>query len=390
MRPLEGLKILDLTRLLPGPYCSLVLADLGADVLKVEAPNGGDYARWMPPLVDGTSALFHALNRGKRSIGLDLKQEAGRRIFERLVEDGWNVVLESFRPGVLARLGLSHDRLTEIDPRTVLVSISGYGQSGPLRERAGHDIDYIALAGVLGFNGPEEGPPVIPGVQIADVAGGSLGAAIGLLAAVHERERTGHGRHVDISMTEGALGLLSMHLAALQAGGPPLRRGAAPLSGAYPCYNVYPTKEGAYMALGALEPHFWQRFCAAVGREDLADRGLDTGEAGAEVRRAVAEIFRSKTQAEWVAFFEAVDCCCEPVLEVDAVFEHPLHRARGVFFDGPAGLKHVRTPVRFTGGDPAPRAEAAPELGAHTDEILEALGIDVAERDRLRAAGVVA
>ncbi len=390
MAPLEGLKVLDLTRLLPGPYCTLVLADLGAEVVKVEAPDGGDYARWMPPLHGEYSALFHALNRGKRSIALDLKSEAGREVFERLLRAGYDVVVESFRPGVMERLGLPYQRLAAIEPRTILVSISGYGQTGPLKTRAGHDIDYVALAGVLGFNGTKGGPPVVPGVQIADVAGGSLCAAVGLLAALYERERTGRGRHVDVSMTEGALALMTMHLASRKAGGPPLVRGEAPLSGAYPCYGVYETADGRYMALGALEPHFWQRFCQAVGREDLAASGLDTGASGEKVKEEVRAIFRSKSQAEWIRFFESCDCCCEPVLEGEEVFEHPQHRARGTFFEGEDGLRHVRTPIRFAEGEePPPRRAPAPGLGAHTDEVLEGIGIDAEERQRLRQLGAL-
>jgi alpha-methylacyl-CoA racemase len=392
MLPLHGVRVLDLSRLLPGPWCSLLLADLGADVVKVEAPAGGDYIRWMPPLKGAQSGYFHALNRNKRSIALDLKRPEGRDAFLALVGAGYDVVLESFRPGVMDRLGLGYEALKAASPRVILCSISGYGQDGPMRDRAGHDLNYIGLAGVLGLTGAADGPPVVPGVQIGDVGGGALPAAVGILAALFAREQTGKGRWIDVSMTEGALAFLAMHLGARSAMDRPLARGREMLSGTYPCYAVYGTKDGKHMSLGALEPHFWQRFCEAVGREDLASDGLASGEEGARVRAAVADVFASRTQAEWVAFFAAVDVCCEPVLEGDALFEDPQHVARETFFeiedpeDGP--VRQVASPVRFVGGEPAPR-RPAPKLGADSDAVLESAGFDAAAREKLRASGIV-
>ncbi len=371
--PLEGIRVLDLSRLLPGPYCTLILADLGADVVKVEDPDGGDYIRQMPPhLGDEGSALFHALNRNKKSVALDLRAPAGREAFCTLAA-GADVVVESFRPGVLARLGLGWEQLSACNERLVLCSISGFGQSGPDSARAGHDIGYAARAGVLGIAGEPHGSTESwPGVQIADIAGGSLFAAVGILAALRERDHTGRGRHVDVAMTDGALGLLHMHLASAWGSGAPLRRGGGPLNGGYPCYGLYRTSDGRQMALGALEPKFWLAFCAAAGREDLATAGYDP-----QARAQVEALFASRTFAEWVELSRGTDCCLEPVWEGDEVERDPHHHARGLFFELhderlPGGaMRSLRTPLRF-GAQPV---RPAPALGADTRTELERAGV---------------
>lgn len=371
--PLEGVRILDLSRLLPGPYCTLLLADLGAEVVKIEDPDGGDYLRQMPPqLGDHGSALFHALNRNKTSVALDLRSPEGRDALLALVP-GADVVVESFRPGVLDRLGLSYEALASRNRALVLCSITGFGQEGPDRDRAGHDIGYAARAGILGVAGEPHGrSETWPGVQIADVAGGALNAAVGILAALRERDRTGVGRHLDVAMTDGALGLLHMHLAAAWGEGAPLRRGGGPLNGGYPCYGLYRTSDGRQMALGALEPKFWLAFCAAVEREDLATRGYDRA-----ARSEVEALFASRTFAAWTALSRATDCCLEPVWEGDEVEADPHHRARGRFFDLPddrlpgGTLRALRTPLGF---GPQPQ-RPAPSLGADTRAELERAGV---------------
>jgi len=389
---LSGLKVLDLSRLLPGPYLTLVLADLGADVVKVEDPNGGDYLRWMPPILKSQGAMFHALIRNKRSIALNLKKPGGAEVLLSLVRSGYDVVVESFRPGVMERLGVGYEALRAASARAVLCSISGYGQDGPMRDRAGHDLNYVGIAGALGSNGPRGGPPVPFGVQVADVGGGSLFGAVGILAALYQRERTGEGAWLDVSMTEGALGFMTMQLGAALAGGQSLLPGEAPLNGGYPCYGVYETRDGKHMTLGALEPHFWKRFCDAVERPDLVTSQIAQGEEGDRVRAEVAEIFGGRTQAEWVAFFEMQDACCEPVRQGIEVASDPQLTARGMFFEvddpveGP--IPEVRTPVRFVGGDEAPR-RPAPGLGADTDAVLEAAGIDETARANLKDDGVL-
>jgi crotonobetainyl-CoA:carnitine CoA-transferase CaiB-like acyl-CoA transferase len=366
--PLAGLKVLDLSRLLPGPWATLVLADLGADVVKVEEPGGGDYLRWFPPLVDGTSVLFRALNRGKRSVALDLRSDEGRADFLALAARA-DVVVESFRPGVLARLGLGWDALHALNPALCLLSITGFGQTGPASQRAGHDIGYLALSGLLNVSGGP-GAPAPPHAQLADIAGGGLVGLTGLLAALVERSRTGLGRWVDASMTEGVMAPLHMLLAPMLAdAGPAPARGVGLLSGERPCYGVYETQDGRHLALGALEPKFWETFCRAVGRDELASDGLAEGEVGARVRSQVAEIIREHPLARWTALFARHDACVEPVLTPQELPAHPVHAARGVFFvaaDGPA----QRTPVRFADGESSPAAAPAPALGADRAAVL--------------------
>ncbi|HYQ81796.1 MAG TPA: CoA transferase, partial [Anaeromyxobacteraceae bacterium] len=293
--PLDGVRVLDLSRLLPGPYATLVLADLGADVVKVEEAPGGDYLRWMPPLAGEQSGFFHALNRNKRSLRLDLKKPAGAAAFRRLVRR-FDVVVESFRPGVMDRLGLGYEALRAAQPGLVLCSISGYGQDGPYRNRAGHDLDYCATAGVLALNGPPE-RPLPPGVQVADVAGGSWPAVAGVLAALVRRAATGEGGHVDVSMTDGALAMLVLQLGGAAARGTPLQRAGEMLNGGAACYGVYRTRDGRFVALGALEPKFFRRFCEAAGRPDLAERQFDDGGRGPLAE--LTALFAARTRDEW-------------------------------------------------------------------------------------------
>jgi alpha-methylacyl-CoA racemase len=335
-KPLDGVRVLDLSRLLPGPYASLVLSDLGADVVKVEDPDPGDYLREVSP------GMFAALNRGKRSIVLDLKSSSGAAELRRLCAVA-DVLLESFRPGVLERLGFG-DLLG--DPgRLVICRISGYGQSGPWRDRAGHDIGYVGVAGVIARNGG------VPAVQLADLFGGAQGAVIGVLAALVERARTGKGRVVDVAMAQGSTGLLLPHLGELPN---------APenvLAGSRPCYRVYVCKDGGRYALGALEPKFWQRFCDAVGRPDWADRSMDLSLAG-----DVDALFATRTREDWDAALRRADCCGEMVLEPAELREHPL------FTDLYAGDLPRTFPALVPTPD-LPRGRP-PERGEHTAEVL--------------------
>jgi len=364
--PLSGLRVLDLTRLLPGPYASLVLADLGADVVKVEDPQQGDYLRALGPL----SGMFAALNRGKRSLALDLKAVGGPALFKRLCRKA-DVVLEGFRPGVLERLGCAPASLLEENPRLVVCSISGFGQTGPWRGRAGHDIGYLALSGALARCGTGE-VPQLPGVQLADLFGGAMTAVVAVLAALVERK----GRVIDVSMTEGVMGFVLPHLGALAAGQEPQRRGEDILGGAMPCYRVYACRGGA-MALGALEPKFWSRFCAAVERPEWESRGFD-----ASLSPDVDALFGGRARDEWVALLGPADCCAEPVLEPHELAAHPLHAARDLWVDS-GGLRLLRTQPALA----PPATRPAPALGENTDEVLREYGID--DLDALRAAGVL-
>jgi alpha-methylacyl-CoA racemase len=393
---LEGLRVLDLSRLLPGGFCSLLLADLGADVIKVEDTGMGDYVRWAPPYYEGaeqsaSSALFLSLNRNKRSARVDLKSERGRDVLLRLVRDA-DVLLESFRPGVLDRLGVGYERLREENPGLVYCAITGYGQDGPRRDRAGHDMNYLGVTGVLGLTGEEDGPPVQAAGQIADIGGGALMAAFGILAALRERDRSGEGQQVDISMSDGALSWLAMVAARYFAEGRPPRRGSLELAGRLICYRPYRCADG-WVTLGALEPKFWQAWCRGVGREDLIEWQFEGP--GTEAHREVEAVFAGRTRAEWEAFAAACDCCLEPVLELEEVLESELVRARAMV----AGLDQpgVDTPVRLLGvpvkmdrtpGD-ANRLPG-PALGEHTEAVLRETGFDSHEIAELLDAGAVA
>ncbi len=386
MLPLHGVRILDLTKLLPGPFATMVLGDLGADVVRVEDPAGGDWARDVPPLVGEASGPFHALNRNKRSAAIDVRRPEGAGVFLRLARTA-DAVVESFRPGVLDRLGIGWDALRRENPRIVLCSISGYGQDGPYASRAGHDLDYLAVSGLLGANGTPD-RPLLPGVQIADVAGGAWPAVAGILAALVGRE-AGVGAHVDVSMTEGALAMLAVPLAIAEARGSPIARGAEMLTGGAACYSVYGTRDGRFVALAALEPRFFAGFCEAVGRPDLSPRQTEDG--GAGPRAELAAIFASRTRDEWAAFAAEHDVCVAPVLEGDEPREDEQLRARGAFVDLPTGaggpFTVVASPVRIR-GESAPLGPA-PRLGEHTDEVLLAAGIGREEIAALRARGIL-
>jgi alpha-methylacyl-CoA racemase len=396
MPPLEGVRVLDLSRLLPGGFCSLLLADFGADVIKIEDTGAGDYVRWAPPAYEGAepsaaSALFLALNRNKRSVRIDLKQPEGRELLLRLARDA-DVVLESFRPGVLDRLGVGYEALRAVNPGIVVCSISGYGQDGPLRDRSGHDINYLGLVGLLGLTGEADGPPVQAAGQIADLGGGALMAAFGILAALRERDRSGEGQLVDVSMADGALSWLAMVAAATLAGSPPPRRGGLELAGRLVCYRPYACADG-WVTLGALEPKFWAQWCRGAGREDLVEHQFDAP--GSAAGREVAAIFAARTRAEWTAFADEHDCCLEPVLDLEEALDSELVRAREmvVELDQPGAERAVRllgVPVKMrrTPGDPA-RAPG-PALGEHTHDVLREAGLTDTEIDALEAAGAVA
>jgi len=325
-RPLEGITVLDLSRYLPGPLATKLLRDLGARIIKVEPPNG-DALRYVPPIVDGVGASFRAVNEGNQSIVVNLKDAAGTDLIRAMVAKV-DIVVESFRPGVLAKFGLGAEDLLQINPRLIYCAITGYGQTGSHRDQAGHDLNYLARAGILGAFGPPDQPPLVPGVQIADIGGGSQPAVIQILAALLHRSQTGKGSVLDISITDQVrvFGILGMHEA----------RGAGMLTGAAPCYRCYETADGEYVAMGALEPRFFSAFCDAIGRPELVALQFDPSAAG-----TLEDIFRSKTQAEWVSALAGVDACVEPVVA-----------AR------PAG------------------AVEAPKLGADRDAILLELGIE--------------
>jgi alpha-methylacyl-CoA racemase len=424
--PLEGIRVLDLSRLLPGGFCSLLLADLGADVLKVEDTGMGDYIRVSPPYVEGVddsakSALFMSLNRNKRSIRLDLKHERGREALLALVRD-YDVVLESFRPGVLDRLGVGYERMREVNPGIVYCAISGYGQTGPKRDAAGHDMNYLGLVGLLGLTGARGGEPVQAAGQIADLGGGALMAAFGIMAALHERDgspavparqavlagegapgRPGHpgrparpgsgeGQIVDVSMADGALSWLAMVAGAYFADGVVPHRGDLPLAGSLVCYRPYECADG-WVALGALEPKFWQAFCRGVDREDLIERQFQPP--GSDAHAEVQKIFKARTREEWEAFAREHDCCLEPVLELDEALDSELVRSREmvVEIDQPGAAAPVRQlgiPVKLTRTPGSHARLPGPVLGEHTEEVLGEAGYTEEQIAELLACGALA
>ena len=398
MKPaLSDVRVLDLTRLLPGGFCSLLLADLGADVVKVEDTAGGDYVRWAPPYygTDGEqrlgtrSALYLALNRGKRSVRIDLKSEAGREVFLRLARD-FDLVLESFRPGVLDRLGVGYQALREVNPRIVYCAITGYGQTGPNTGRAGHDMNYLALNGLLGLTGAADGPPVQSAGQIADLGGGALMAAFGVLAALRERDRSGEGQLVDVSMTDGSLAWLAMVAAQHFCDGAVPRRGEIPLAGGIACYLPYEASDG-WVSCGALEPKFWRAFCDGVERPELVEHQFSPP--GSDGWRAVADVFRSRSREEWRRFNDEHDCCIEPVLDLDEALSSELVREREMVVEvsqpeiGPVRL--LGAPLRLS-RTPADPRRPAPALGEHTTEVLAQAGLADAEIGDLVASRAVA
>ena len=394
--PLDGIKVLDLSRLLPGGFCSLLLADFGADVLKVEDVNMGDYVRWAPPKYEGVEesaagALFLALNRNKSSIRIDLKSERGREVFLRLVRDS-DVVLESFRPGVLDRLGVGYERLREENPGLVYCAITGYGQDGPLRDRSGHDMNYLGLVGLLGLTGEAEGPPVQAAGQIADIGGGAQMAAIGILTALRERDRSGEGQFVDVSMSDGSLSWLAMVAARYFAEGAGPRRGGLELAGRLVCYRPYACADG-WVTLGALEPKFWAAWCRGVGREDLIENQFEPP--GSPTHDEVAAIFVERTREQWSTFASEHDCCLEPVLELDEALQSDLVRERHMVaeLDQPGAQRPVRllgVPVKLSRTPGDPNRKPGPALGEQTDEVLHGLGYDEGQVAALKQAGAVA
>lgn len=393
---LEGLRVLDLSRLLPGGFCSLLLADFGADVIKVEDTSAGDYARWAPPYYEGVeetarSAFFLALNRGKRSLRVDLKSQRGREVLRTLAKDA-DVLLESFRPGVLRRLGVGYEELRSVNPGLVYCAITGYGQDGPNRGRSGHDMNYLALCGLLALTGEADGPPVQSAGQIADIGGGALMALVGILCALRERDRSGQGQFVDCSMFDGSLSWLALVAAQAFATGVAPRRGRLPLAGGLVCYRPYRCADG-YVTLGALEHKFWRSFCRGVGRDDLLERAFEPP--GSDAHQAVSEIFATRTRKEWEAFASEHDCCLEPVLEFDEALQSEMVAARSMISEleqpgAEAPVKLLGTPIKLSRTPADPSRAPAPALGEHTDEVLREAGFSLDEISALHSSGAVA
>jgi len=389
MQPLQGIKVLDFSTLLPGPLATLILAEAGADVIKIERPGRGDEMRSYVPKFGADSVNFAMLNRGKKSIAIDLTDQTARESLLPLIRDA-DVVVEQFRPGVMERLGLGYDALAAINPRLIYCAITGYGQSGPNARRAGHDINYLALNGLLGLSGQKDGPPVQSAGQIADLGGGALVAAFGIMAALHHARRTGEGQAVDVSMADGALSWLAMVAGRYFCDGEVPRRGEQQLAGALVCYLPYEVADG-WVTCGALEPKFWAAFCDGAGRPDLVEKQFEAPDSPAW--EEVAAVFRAKTRAEWAAFNDEHDCCIEPVLDLDEALDSELVRAREmvVEIDQPrlGKVRQLGTPVKLS-ATPADTSRPAPAFGEHTAEVLAEVGYSAAEIAAMIESGAAA
>lgn len=388
--PLTGVKVLDLSLLLPGPLCSQHLADMGAEVIKVENPRMGDLTRYMSTKVTkgdfAESGIFLQLNRNKSSITVNIKREGGRDVIMRLLKD-CDILLEGFRPDTLNELGIGYEQLKEKFPRLIYCAISGYGATGRYKEHAGHDANYIARAGLLALNGEKGGPPVVPGFQVADIAGGTLTALAGILAALYAREKTGKGQFVDVSMQDGAVPFLSLNLGEYIATGKEPERGNDMLSGLLPNYRVYETKDGKYVMLAALEEKFFQTFLRQIDREDIL-KNMPRDASGFEAAiKEMTTIFKSKTYAEWAPLFENEDSCFSGLSSLAEVLEDGHLRDRGMVreIDHPklGKVPVIGSPFHFS-ETPVSYRSAPPEQGAHTDAVLKAAGFSDAELEQLK------
>jgi alpha-methylacyl-CoA racemase len=379
--PLAGVRVLDLTRLLPGPVATLHLADLGAAVIKIEDLEAGDYARTLGTGQGEDSAYFRMINRNKRGLCLDLKHPEGAAVFLRLARTA-DVVVESFRPGVVDKLGIGYAAVAAVNPAIAYCSISGYGQDGPYRDRAGHDINYLGYAGVLDQIGTAGGAPAIPNFQIADLLGGALTAAMGILAAVIDARQSGRGRHVDVSMTDSVLAHAYFAMLRLADHGSSAPRGGDLLSGGVPCYAVYRCADGGYMAVGALEGKFWKLCCAVLERPEWVARQWDPA-----LRDEMAVLFAMRPRAEWDALFVAVDCCVTPVLKPEEALLDTQAEARGMSFVAD-GVRQFAPPLRMS-EMPFDEVRCAPRQGEHSTEILAAAGCSAAEIAAWRTSGTI-
>ena len=380
MRALDGIKVLDLSRLFPGPYCSMILADLGADVLRIEDKRFQGEGPGMPTVM-----------RNKRHMTLNLKHPKGLAIFCRMAKKA-DVILEGFRPGVTDRLGIGYEQMKKLNQRLIYCSVTGYGQDGPYKDMVGHDINYLSFGGVLGLTGEPGRKPVIPPIQVADMAAGGMYAAIGILAALFVRQATGRGQYIDISMMDGIVAMLPFPASLLWGLEKTPQRGDTLLSGRFPCYSIYETKDGEYISIGALEPRFWVELCKKLEREDFIPFQYDEGEKRGEIFLFLERTFRGKTREEWMEILKDLDVCIGKVLHLDEAFKDPqvVHRRMVTEFNDPKKGKMalLSSPIKMAETPPdIRRAPAA--FGEHTEEVLRELGLQEEEIRQMKKEGVV-
>jgi alpha-methylacyl-CoA racemase len=388
--PLKGLKVLDFTTLLPGPFATMMLADMGAEVLRIVSGSRPDLAAFVPPCLPGTnlSCATATLGRGKRCMTLNLKDPRALTIVGRLIAD-YDILIEQFRPGVMAKLGLDYATLKGINPALIYCSLSGYGQTGPLKNRAGHDINYLARSGLMSYSGAKDTGPQLTGMQIADVASGSNNSVIGILAAVVHRQHTGQGQHVDVAMTDGVVAFNALAGAAFLVDGTEARRGEEILNGGW-LYDFYETRDDEYISFGGLEPQFFTTFCETIGRPDLVAAAA-TPQACGRFKEEVRLIIKSKTRDEWTAIFSRVDACVEPVLRLREALADPHIKARGLVVEvdapGCGTVKQIGHPIRYSATPPEYRS-AGVSAGTHTREVMGELGYREDEIDEFEKTGL--
>ena len=390
--PLQGLRILDFTTLLPGPFATMTLADLGADVLQVVSGSRPDLTAFWPPFIPGTklTAAAAMLGRGKRSLTLNLKDKRAAAIVKKLIFE-YDILIEQFRPGVMERLGLDYKTLSQTNPALIYCSLTGYGQTGPMKDRAGHDINYLARAGVMSYSGRKKTGPTLTGMQIADVASGSSNAIVGILAAVIHRQKTKEGQHIDVSMTDGVVVFNTFAGMALLAGGQEAGCETELLNGGS-LYDFYETRDGKYISFGGLGPQFFSAFCEVIGRPDLIAGGVAPPELS-KVKEEVRAIIKTRTRDEWGALFAKTDACVEPVLSLAEALNDPQNKARGMVIETPlpggGTVKQIGHPIRFS-ATPPQYGPAGPPAGSHTREVLYSLGYQEAEIEEFAKTGLFA
>ncbi|MCY6959060.1 CaiB/BaiF CoA transferase family protein [Clostridium brassicae] len=390
--PLEGIRILDLSRYLPGPLCTQILADFGGEVIKIEQPNTGELGRKLAPLIEGESSRFFSVNRNKKSITLDLKKEEGKEIFKKLVAD-CDVVLDQFRPGVMDKMGLGYEVLKNINEELIYCSLTGYGLDGPLRDAAGHDLNYLSLAGVTDQIGNNNENPAISGVQIADTAAGSLYSVIAILLALLSREKTGKGQLCDVAMMDGSISLLAYALGEWSGSGSLPQRGNETLTGGYACYHVYKTKDEKYVSLGAVEDKFWREFCQRIDRKEYIDTQWDKVKQE-NIIEDISNIISEKTRDEWVEFLSTSNICFTPVLNMEEMCSHPQVMARNMvnkisnFKNSGKDMVLTGVPIKLS-DTPGQAKYIFPELGENNEEIFTAIGYSKEDIDNFYKKAVI-
>jgi crotonobetainyl-CoA:carnitine CoA-transferase CaiB-like acyl-CoA transferase len=388
--PLQGIKILDFTTLLPGPYATLMLADMGAQVLRVISGTRLDLTTLLPPFIgkEPISAIQAYLGRGKKSLTLNLKDPRAVKIVHQLLDE-YDVVIEQFRPGVMAKFGLDYPVLKERRPRLIYCSLTGYGQTGPMADRAGHDINYLARSGLMAYSGRKETGPVLTGMQIADLASGSYNSVVGILAALVHRQNTGQGQYLDVAMTDGAMAFTAMVGAAFLADGQELEREGHLLNGGS-LYDFYETSDGRYLSFGGLEPQFFAAFCRAIGRPDLISGTVVTTDLP-KVKKEVREIIRSKTREEWTEIFKNFDACLEPVLSLNEALTDPQVQDRKMVVElplpGGGTVEQLAFPIQFSTTRPEYTGIGV-LAGTHTSEVLIKLGYTEDEIGQFEKTGL--